>query len=60
MTIGWFIIWWTMLAIGMLIYDIQFRIKKTDILIWESIKFACYFPVVLIALILRTVFGIEG
>lgn len=60
MTVGWFFVWWTMLAIGMLIYDFQFRIKNTGLLWWESFKFICYLPVIVAALILRTVFGIEG
>ena len=52
MSFTWFIIWWIMLAIGMLIYDCQIGMERTDVLQWEIIKFICYLPVVIFCFLL--------
>ena len=52
MPFTWFIIWWTMFAVGMYIYDVQTGFNRTDVLPWEIIKFICYLPVVIFCFLL--------
>ena len=49
MTIGWFITWWCFLNVGVIIYGIQFGIKRTNNLTWEITKLVFCIPMILLS-----------
>lgn len=60
MTFVWFMVWWIMLSIGVLIYDIQSgdEFHSRNVLVNTALYIA-YFPMIILAIIIRYIFEVK-